>query len=557
MLNFKKRTNMKHLIFSIFSLFFMFLSSGCMDLNKEPLDVISDQVVFENEDLTKAYLYKIYAYMPCGYGIHINNGAQINSGLGITDLLDGSTDLLRSPSSWNESNSVMIPGVISATYNPFETWNRSYEVIRKVNNLINGLTNSSLSNDFKNRITAEARFVRAFMYFDLVRRYGDVPLIIDLQDFNDLDGLLVSRTQTSIIYDFIDQELSEIGEILPSSANLPASELGRATCEAAWALNGRSLLYAQRYDRSALFSKKVIDSQNYTLDPDYNALFQSHGGNKEVIFEVLFDGLTKGHPADLLYMPPSLDNGWGSQTNPTQELVDSYEMLNGKGINDPSSGYDPNNPYVGRDSRLAASIIYDSAVFKGKVIRTAYLKADDGLGLIGRTYTGYYIRKFLDESLVFEKLNGYGGSSTSWKEIRLGEVLLNYAEAQNEANNGPDVNVYSAINQVRNRANLPDLPTGLTKEQMKEKIIQERKVELAFEGHRFWDLRRWKLAESVLNNKYFHGMKITDVNGVKTFERFELNMLPKQVFLPKHYLMPINQAELEKNPNLGGNNPGY
>ena len=182
---------------------------------------------------------------------------------------------------------------------------------------------------------------------------------------------------------------------------------------------------------------------------------------------------------------------------------------------------------------------------------------DDGLGLVERTYTGYYIRKFLDETLPFQKLN-FMGSVTSWKELRLAEVLLNYAEAQNEANNGPDASVYEAIRLVRERAGLPALPSGLNQEQMKQRIIQERKVELAFEGHRFWDLRRWNLAESVLNNKYFHGMKITeDKNGVKTYERFELNMLPKQVFLPKHYLMPINQGELEKNPNLGNNNIGY
>ena len=152
----------------------------------------------------------------------------------------------------------------------------------------------------------------------------------------------------------------------------------------------------------------------------------------------------------------------------------------------------------------------------------------------------------------------FGGSVTSWKELRLGEVLLNYAEAQNEVNNGPDESVYNAINQVRERAGLPVLPDGLNYTQMKERIIHERKVELAFEGHRFWDLRRWRLAELVLNNKYFHGMKITEnVNGEKTYEIFELNMLPKQVFLPKHYLMPINQGELDKNPNLGGNNEGY
>lgn len=495
--------------------------------------------------------------MPCGYGLFVEGGANVLTGMGITDLLDGSTDLLRSPAGWNESNGVMIPGTISASYNPLETWGRSYEVIRKVNNLIAGLTNDSpLSEDFKTRVMAEARFVRAFIYFDLVRRYGDVPLIKELQHFDNLQELMVPRTPISDIYDFIDSELEQIGDILPYAKDITVAEHGRVSREAAWALNGRAMLFAERYARSALFSNKVIEGDHFILDPDYNALFQSHGGNKEVIFEVMFDGVNKGHACDNLYMPPSIDNGWGSQTNPTQELVDAYEMLDGTPF-DWSNPAHAANPYDGRDKRLQASIIVDGSVFKNKVIRTGYLMPDDGLGLVERTYSGYYIRKFLDETLPFEKLN-FMGSITSWKEIRLAEVLLNYAEAQNEANSGPDASVYETMRLVRERAGLPALPSGLNQTQMKERIMQERKVELAFEGHRFWDLRRWKLAESVLNNKYFHGMKITeDDNGVKTYEKFELNMLPKQVFLPKHYLMPIHQGELEKNPNLGNNNPGY
>lgn len=549
--------NMKNIILLVFTVFSLFFANACMDLDKEPLDIISNDAVFKDEALTTAYLFKIYGYMPCGYGLFVEGGTNVLSGLGITDLLDGSTDLLRSPAGWNESNGVMIPGTISATYNPLETWGRNYEVIRKVNNLISELTNNSpLTEGFKTRIMAEARFVRAFMYFDLVRRYGDVPLIKELQSFDNLQELMVPRTPKSDIYDFIDTELEEIGEILPYAKDITAAEYGRASREAAWALNGRVMLFAERYARSALFSNKVILENQFVLDPDYNALFQSHGGNKEVIFEVMFDGVNKGHACDNLYMPPSIDNGWGSQTNPTQELVDSYEMVDGTPF-DWSNPVHAANPYEGRDKRLQASIIVDGSIFKNKVIRTGYLMPDDGLGLVERTYTGYYIRKFLDETLPFQKLN-FMGSVTSWKELRLAEVLLNYAEAQNEANNGPDASVYEAIRLVRERADLPALPSGLNQEQMKQRIIQERKVELAFEGHRFWDLRRWNLAESVLNNKYFHGMKITeDKNGVKTYERFELNMLPKQVFLPKHYLMPINQGELEKNPNLGNNNIGY
>lgn len=426
-----------YITITAFSFLLLLTMAGCKKdfLNRKPLDIISDEVVFKDAALTQSYLYNIYDYMPVGYGLYQMEGQNILSGLGITDLLDGSTDLLRSPSSWNESNSVMIPGLISATYNPLETWARDYQGIRKVHNLMYGLSTSPLEANFKKRITAEARFVRAFLYFDLARRYGAVPLITKLQPFDHLDSLLVPRTPVDQVYNFIDQELSEIGEQLPSAANLSVSELGRATQEAAWALNGRVLLYAKKYERSALYSQKVIASNNFQLATDYNALFQSHGGNKEVIFEVMFNGVNKGHAFDNLFLPPSIDNGWGSQTLPTQEMVDAYEMSNGKAITDPASGYDPQNPYANRDKRFYASIVYEGTSVKGKVIHTAFLQPDDGAGLEGRTITGYYIRKFIDETIPFAELD-FNGSKTSWKELRLGEVLLNYAEAKNAATAG-------------------------------------------------------------------------------------------------------------------------
>lgn len=554
---------MKNIITTLLIAFSLLSFSSCMDLDRAPLDKISEPVLFKDEALTKAYLYNIYNYMPCGYGLFVDQykeGGDKNviSGMGITDLLDGSTDLLRSPSGWNESNGSIIPGTQNASYNPHDTWGRSYEVIRKTNNMLANLKdNTALSEDFVTRVSAETRFVRAFIYFDLVRRYGDVPLIKEVQRFDNLQILKVPRDNKEDIYDFIETELDEIGQILPFATDIPANELGRASREAAWALNGRAMLFAERYEASAKYSRLVLEGENsFGLEDDYNKLFQSHGGSKEVIFEILFDGLTKGHAADNLYLPPSINNGWGAQTNPTQELVDSYEMLDGTPFdwNNPSHA---GNPYAYRDKRLEASIIYDESKVKNTTIRTAYLEANDGLGLQGTTYTGYYIRKFMDETLPFEKLF-FGGSQTSWKEIRLAEVLLNYAEAQNEFNNGPDDSVYEAIDVIRNRAGLPPLPRGLDKVAMFQRIQHERKVELAFEGHRFWDLRRWKLAESILHNKYFHGMKITVNNdGSKNYEVFEVTNVPRQVFLPKHYLMPIHEAELEKNPNLGSNNPGY
>ena len=557
-------TIMRTLTTYIYAVLLIFLTFSCADLNEAPKDRVVSSAIFQDQELTLQYLYHIYSTMPCGYGAMAFGTAPndaINTGMGITDLLDGSTDLLRSRANWNESNSVIIPGGMSAQWNPHDVWGQRYAVIRKCNHMLVNLNESYFSDDFKARVSAEVRFLRAYMYSDLVRRYGDIPLIVELQDVNNLDEMQVPRDPASKIYGFIEKELEYIGAKdggLPSVMELPSSELGRVTREAALALGGRAMLYDERYEKSAWFSKQVIDTGLFSLVDDYNALFQSKGGEvSEVLFEVLYDGVNKGHSADFLYMPFSLDNGWGNQTCPTQELVDSYEMLDGSPFdwNNPEHAA---NPYSNRDKRLHWSIIVDGSIFKNSVIRTAYRTTPDGLGMVEGTNTGYILRKFLDETIPFEKLAiDYLGSSTSWKEIRYAEVLLNYAEAQNEIV-GADQSVYDAMELVRQRAGLGGtLPEGLGQEEMREKIRHERKVELAFEGHRFWDIRRWRIAEELLHGKRFHGIKITDSGDVKNYEIFEITTSPVQVFLPKHYLMPISFNELAKNPKLGSNNEGY
>ncbi|RNC63594.1 RagB/SusD family nutrient uptake outer membrane protein [Proteiniphilum sp. X52] len=555
---------MKSFTIYIYAAFLALLAFSCADLDEAPKDRIVSSSIFQDQELVLQYLYHIYSSMPCGYGAMAFGTAPhnaINTGMGITDLLDGSTDLLRSRAGWNESNSVIIPGGMSAQWNPHDVWGQRYSAIRKCNHMLVNLAASGFTDDFKNRIAAEVRFLRAYMYSDLVRRYGDVPLIVELQDVNNLEEMQVPRDPVSDIYDFIERELEAIGAEhggLPSAENLPPSQLGRVTREAALALGGRAMLYAERYEKSAWFSKQVIDRGIFSLVDNYNALFQSKGGEtSEVLFEVLYDGVNKGHSADFLYMPFSLDNGWGNQTCPTQELVDSYEMLDGSPF-DWSNPQHAANPYENRDKRLQWSIIVDGATFKNTVIRTAYRTTSDGLGMNEGTNTGYILRKFLDETIPFEKLAiNYLGSSTSWKEIRYAEVLLNYAEAQNEAV-GADESVYNAMEVVRRRAGLGGtLPAGLDQTGMRERIRHERKVELAFEGHRFWDIRRWRIAEELLHGKRFHGIKITENDNVKNYEVFEITTSPVQVFLPKHYLMPINFNELAKNPKLGPNNEGY
>ena len=518
-------------------------------LDRQPLDRISSSSVFTDKALTEAYLYQSYHTLNVGYSMY----GEVWGDNGIY-MLSNLTDEARNKSSWVSSETTIVPGLIKPTDNPLDIWAKSYMSIRIANNIILNLKDAPFEDSYKNRITSEARFIRASLYFYLARCYGGVPLITEPQDIEDQSGMLVARTPQQEVYAFIDKELEEIGGILPSAANLPSDEYGRATREAAWALNGRNLLYAKNYTKSAEYSKKVMDAYLFSLDDDYFALFQSHGGSPEVIFEILFNGVETGHSFDRynILIPFHID--YASQMNPTQEMVDAYEMENGLPITDPASGYNPDDPFTGRDPRLEATIFYNGSKFRGV---TLDMVSPDGAQAPLRTglssITGYYIRKFLDEQPIVPQ---WERSQTSWKELRLGEVLLNYAEAKNEAT-GPDQSVYDAINSIRARAQMPALPSGLEKDAMKQRIIQERRIELAFENFRWYDLIRWDMAVSVLNDKYFHGMRITrDDSGNLVYNPYLLDFTSKQVFQSKNNLLPIPQDEIEKNPNLT-QNPGY
>lgn len=551
----------------IYAVAFIMLFTSCEDyLEREPLDKVSENAIATDEGFATAYLLGIYNYMPNGYGNRTSGGGAGN-GYGQTSIVDNLTDIIITKSTWIETWDHMVIGEMRPTENGFGNWDYNYEGIFKVNNFLAILEKSEISQEVTERLRAEARFVRAWIYFDLVRRYGAVPLITAVQDVNDPESLLIPRTPTTEIYDFIDKEYTEVAAILPSAAALSGGEYGRATKEAAWAFNGRAMLFAERYEKSAAMSKMVMDANYFVLADDYNALFQSYGGNKEVIWEMLFDGANKGHSINRVGLPFGFTDDFGSQLLPTQEFVDAYEMKNGLPITDPASGYDPENPYEGRDSRFYGTVLYHGAPFKGEIMDMIHIwdpveeiwvptgkSAPLKTGL--HTTTGYYVTKFMDQAapygLQFEQ------NKNSWKEMRLAEVLLNYAEAQNEAV-GPDATVYAAINRVRARAGQPDLPEGLGQEEMFERIVQERKIELALEGHRYWDLRRWGMATEVLNGKQWTGMRVLqDPNDPDhlIYEKYPVDFRAEYVFLDKHYLFPIPQGEIDKNPNLE-QNPGY
>jgi len=235
-------------------------------------------------------------------------------------------------------------------------------------------------------------------------------------------------------------------------------------------------------------------------------------------------------------------------------------MKNGKAITDPTSGYNPQDPYTNRDPRLAATVLYNGHPYRGRNVETftpGGLDSKDGGGPWNTTLTGYYILKYMNEGLNPNDPNNLYQDQTQdqpFKYIRYAEILLNYAEAQNEAV-GPDASVYTALNQIRSRAGMPNITTGLSQSDMRLAIQNERQIELSFEDHRFYDVRRWKIA-NVTENVPAYGIKPTkNADGTITYTKFIA--LGNRKFDDKNYWMPIPKSEILASGGKLQQNPGY
>ncbi|MBO9616911.1 MAG: RagB/SusD family nutrient uptake outer membrane protein [Dyadobacter sp.] len=408
------------------------------------------------------------------------------------------------------------------------------------------------------RLRAEAFFLRAFFHFELWKRYGGV--IIADHVFSQTDNLDLPRNTPEETLAQILKDCDSAAVTLPlSPVQYGAGDKGRATKAAAMALKSRALLYAASplnnangditlWQKAAAASKELIDTKAHSLLANYADIFNfsTAAYNAEVIFATAANlrNDIETNNAPISY------NGALGLTNPTQELVDAYEMKNGLPITDPLSGYNPADPYKDRDPRFALSVIYNGSNFKGTPVNTA-TGGKDGLGVsVNATQTGYYMRKFLSEAASWNQTTN-ATVRRPWVIFRYAEILLNYAEAQNEAA-GPDASVYDAVNQVRQRAGMPVLPQGLSKDQMRTRIRNERRVELAFEEHRFFDVRRWKTGEKDFAAPV-SGMRIS-MNGTNTvYERF---IVARRVFSERMYRYPIPQGEINNTTKLV-QNPGY
>jgi hypothetical protein len=536
----------------IILLFAAICITGCKRdfLDRNNPETISASDLWRDPALIKLFINNIYNDLP---------GWDYNTYNNITD--EARSDYPGGPNSlilgdWNDTN------------NPMDIWAATYSSIRKCNEFFKNIGAANIDSSVKNEDIGEVKFLRAFFYFRLVKRYGGVPLITEAQALS--DSLLVSRNTTEDCFDFIIKELDEAADILPVNA-----DKGRATKGAALAIKGRVLLFyasplfnqdndVERWQAAAAASKSVMDMHVYSLYPDLKKLWLDPS-NQESIFEVEYHMPEKYHGLDAKVKPLIIANGDAGQCSPVQELVDAFPMKSGKDITDPTSGYDPAHPYVGRDDRFYADIAYNGAQVTGTnggPLKTITLRIFKGgrdydsvpSNTVFNTLTGYLCVKAIDPNNTNYHY-GYG-STQPWIEIRYAEVLLNYAEAQNEAV-GADENVYAALNEIRKRAGITEgLPSGLSKNDMRKIIHKERYVELCFENKRYWDLRRWKLATTYLNGVECHGVIITkQTDGSFTHDYVPFDPQPMK-FEEKMYFMPIPHSEILKDPNLK-QNPGW
>jgi len=488
---------------------------------------------------------------------------------------DGDGALLASASdeAVNSNFNSRVNIINNGTWGPLRTiddqYSNMYTYLRRTNLFLENSTTSAITpaTDVP-KLKGEAYFLRAMYHFELMKRYG--AIILATHSYETTADLDVPRNTVDQAVARITADCDEAVKVLPASqSDWGAADKGRATAGAALGLKSRVLLYAAsplynpsgdpaKWASAAAAAKQLIDLNKNSLLTlaqlangwDFSTAASNY--SPEVIFatNVSATNTIESNNAPISY------EGKG-RTNPTQELVDAFEMkASGKPIMAAGSGYSATAPYsttgaTARDPRLALFIIYDGQNFKSKTVETFTGGKDNVPTNTNNTKTGYYMRKFLSENAAWATGATAVNRNRPWIFFRYAEILLNYAEALNEVN-GPVTDVYTYVNQIRTRAGMPGLPAGLSQAEMRDRIQNERRVELCFEGHRFFDVRRWKKGTDFLN-KPVTGMQIIKAGTTLTYTPFTVE---NRTFTDKNYFFPIPQTELNKTSKLT-QNPGY
>ncbi len=532
---------------------------GCKDtIDFVPTNSYNEVVVWENEQSVKLYINSYYRLFT-EYFQYGNNplGSEGTMSDGLTDIMKYSSN---SPGEGTANLIMTQENYTSVNANHFSVWNTAYAWNRRILEFLEDLP--KYSNKFpaetQKRMEAEVRFFRGYVFFLVMRSHGEFIIRKSLSD-----PVVMPMSRVDECWDFIEADFDFCAANLPGVWN-ESSDGGRVTKWAALAMKSRAMLYAKRWQKAADAADKVIKEGGFVLEPNYADIFKSarNTRSREIILSKRYNkDLGVVHSTDERVAPSGDIQGQGGKVCPTQDLVDAYLMSNGDRYN--TSTIPDSNMYKNRESRFYASIIYNGSTWKGRKIETFVGTAGAPNGkdrfmeygsspYPNTTVTGYYIRKLADETnLNFN--DAYKKSDQDCIELRLGEVYLNLAEALLEL--GKTGEAKQAIISIRNRSLQQDVAdlTG----SLKAELVQERMLELAFEGHRFWDLRRWELAREVLNGKKRQGVKITKAsNGTLRYERVAVDV-NASVYPDKFNQFPLPTGELINNPNIKAQPTGW
>lgn len=489
-------------------------------LDKIPPDSVSTNIFWASENDVASGLAGVYSRLQQNF-------------LGYERVyLDGLSDNAFLWDNTNQANFLnMTTGSLSATLGGAlsNMYNSPYRAIASCNYFLDNVDKAPITDLKKNIYKAEVRFIRALCYFDLVQGYGGVVLYKNFPAT--IESAKIAKSSKEEVYAFIEEDLDF------AIANLPDDKYnGHAVKGSALGLKGRVLITQQKWADAVTVLEQVINSGKFGLSNNYAGLFRTSGQtnaavNTEIMFSTQYFPVTNPQRTSPGAAGSDLELGLYSLMQPYQDLVNDYEMIDGKPISE-SSLYNAADPYANRDPRLDLTIKLPNEVWKSPA----------GVPWTGTysTFTGFNVEKYVDLSRVPITTATAPQTDQDFIHLRYADVLLMYAEAKNEVS-GPDVTVYGAINSVRGRAgiNMPNVDQAKynSKESVRDYIRHERRVEFAFEGQRYNDLKRWQIAHIKLPT-------------LKTPSGAPL------VFAMKNYLLPFQQGELDNNPKLV-QNEGY
>lgn len=522
-----------------------------------------DESTGKNDDVVLGYFDELSRLVSHIYG-------QLSPDWGIMNgaLLESATD--NAVYTWQDSK---VYDIYNNTWSPINlidnTWSYYYSAIRSTNLFLEKFSLEKLKR-FENNANYredieksklfpyEVRFLRAFFYFELIKRYGNIPLITSTYQLETINS--INQTPFDSIVNFIVDECDSIVPYLPVSHRNFYSETGRVTKGTAMALKSRTLLYAAsplhnhtndkvKWRRAALAASELITiaTQERWYDLESNINLFSNGNDMLTAKELIFERRgTTSSSFEERNLPIGFHNAKSGNT-PTQNLVDAFEMRDGTPF-DWSNPIHASAPFQNRDPRLARTVVFNNSRLMGIPVET-YIGGKNGQPLNGASLTGYYLRKYIDERISLDPINPVQRAH-HYILFRFAEIYLNYAEALNEYGS-PDyvddefkTSSRQSLNVIRTYSRMPIISENYSKDEFRDKIRNERRIELAFEGHRFWDIRRWQIGDIV---REIYGISIEKVNSSFLYKKV---LIQNRVWDDKMYFYPIPQTELYINKNL-------